>query len=244
MGSLRQLGEGATGGTTRRGPRFMKNIKRGIAVAAAMLLATGGMLVVGISPAQAAPQLSFTPTGPFKGGETVTVTFSGYAAGAPVAIGVCPQGRNVTGPGDCAPSKTGASRLVTADASGKGTGKIKIPIGPLKNIKAPAESCGPAKADGCTMGASAIDGSGQAPVILIKYATAAATPSASATATATAEPTDEATPEPTASTDDDNLADTGPSSTGWMALLGLGVLQIGLIAAVRAARAGPGRHLA
>jgi len=222
-----------------------------MAAAAFLVVPSIGVgLLVTASPAQAAPAMTFTPKGPFKGGEIVQVSFSGYAAGAPVAIGVCPQGRNVTGPGDCGRTKSGNSRLVTADASGKGTGKIKIPIGPLNNLKAPKENCGPAKADGCTMGASAIDGSGQAPLVTIRYATVAATPKPSATpkpttrATPTAEPTDDVSPQPKPPVGNDDLADTGPSSTGWMALVGFGALQIGLIAAVRAARATPARHLA
>jgi len=248
----------------------MKIIKRGLAVAAAVVLATGGMLVVGISPAQAAPAMTFTPKGPFKGGEVVQVSFTGYAAGAPVAIGVCPQGRNVTGPGDCAPSKTGASRLVTADASGKGTGKIKIPIGPLKNIKAPKEDCGPAKANGCTMGASAIDGSGEAPLIVIRYAAAAAaaapakaaprttttaprttttaprttttapTTTGTTTGTASGTGTSGATGSTTAGTPT-ALPKTGPRETALVGFAGLLLLQIGLIFAVRSVRASPRR---
>jgi len=248
----------------------MKIIKRGLAVAAAVVLATGGMLVVGISPAQAAPAMTFTPKGPFKGGEIVQVSFTGYAAGAPVAIGVCPQGRNVTGPGDCAPSKTGASRLVTADASGKGTGKIKIPIGPLKNIKAPKEDCGPAKANGCTMGASAIDGSGEAPLIVIRYAAAAAaaapakaaprttttaprttttaprttttapTTTGTTTGTASGTGTSGATGSTTAGTPT-ALPKTGPRETALVGFAGLLLLQIGLIFAVRSVRASPRR---
>jgi len=244
-----------------------------VALATAALLVVpsiGAALVVSASPAQAAPQMTFTPQGPFKGGETVTVTFSGYAASAPVAIGVCPAGRNVTGPGDCAPSKTGASRLVTADAGGKGTGKIKIPLGPLKNIKAPAESCGPAKADSCTMGASAIDGSGQAPIIVIKYAAAAAptktatktttkttttapkttttapkttttAPTTTGTTTGTATGTGATTTGAAPTGTTTALPKTGPRETALVGFAGLLLLQIGLIFAVRAARSSPRR---
>lgn len=245
----------------------MKIFKKGLAVAAAMVLGTGGLLVVGVSPAQAAPAMTFTPKGPFKGGETVTVSFTGYRADAPVAIGVCPAGRNVTGPGDCAPSKTGASRLVVADATGKGTGKIKIPLGPLQNIKVPKENCGPAKADSCTMGASAIDGSGEAPLIVIRYAAAAApakaaprttttaprttttaprttttapTTTGTTTGTASGTGTSGATGSTTAGTPT-ALPKTGPRETALVGFAGLLLLQIGLIFAVRAVRASPRR---
>jgi len=243
-----------------------------MATAAFLVVPSFGVgMLVAASPAQAAPAMTFTPKGPFKGGEVVQVSFTGYAAGAPVAIGVCPQGRNVTGPGDCAPSKTGASRLVTADASGKGTGKITIPLGPLKNIKVPAESCGPAKADGCTMGASAIDGSGQAPIIVIKYAAAAA-PTKTATktttkttttapkTTTTAPKTTTTAPTTTGTTTGSGtgtgatsatgstptgtttaLPKTGPRETALVGFAGLLLLQIGLIFAVRAVRASPRR---
>jgi len=239
-----------------------------VALATSALLVVpsiGAALVVSASPAQAAPQMTFTPQGPFKGGETVTVTFSGYAAAAPVAIGVCPAGRNVTGPGDCAPARTGASRLVTADASGKGTGKIKIPLGPLKNIKAPAESCGPARADSCTMGASAIDGSGQAPIIVIKFAAAAAPAKAAPRTTTTAPRTTTTAPRTTTTAPTTTgtgtgtgtgasgatgstttgtttaLPKTGPRETALVGFAGLALLQIGLIFAVRAARSSPRR---
>jgi len=239
-----------------------------MATAAFLVVPSIGVgLLVAASPAQAAPAMTFTPKGPFKGGEVVQVSFTGYAAGAPVAIGVCPQGRNVTGPGDCAPSKTGASRLVTADASGKGTGKITIPLGPLKNIKVPAESCGPAKADGCTMGASAIDGSGEAPLIIIKYAAATApaktAPKTTTTApktTTTAPKTTTTAPTTTGTTTGSGtgtgatsatgstptgtttaLPKTGPRETALVGFAGLLLLQIGLIFAVRAVRASPRR---
>lgn len=129
-----------------KGSYPMDTVKKVAAIAAALFLTAAGTVVLGFAApqaAQAAPSVTFTPKGPFKGGELITVTATGFTPGAPVAIGECRVGRPVTGPGDCGVQKERGAKLTQADATGKATAVLKVIIGPLNNTKAPVEKCGP-----------------------------------------------------------------------------------------------------
>jgi hypothetical protein len=179
--------------------------------------------VVGISaPAQAAGQtVKVSPNSNLKGGQVVTVTYSGFSPKAPVAVGACPTGRKVTGPGDCGRSKNGFSKLTQADASGSGTAQITVPKGALGNATPPSAKCPP-----CSIGASNIANAAEAATpVELNYAgsgtKAAVAPKAKAAKT--------------------KLASTGPRETLITALIGFGLLQLGLVFAVRASRSAPRR---
>ena len=88
--------------------------------------------------------LVVSPAGPYKGGDVVTLTARGFSPNSPIAVGQCPVGRPVTGPGVCAASKNGGSRLLQANEEGVATGILTIIVGSIENSTPPVESCGPA----------------------------------------------------------------------------------------------------
>ena len=211
-------------------------------LAIAVLLAAPVALVVAViapSGAQAAGQtMTIVPAGPYKGGEKVTVTVKGFSPNAPVAIGLCKKGRVAAGPGDCAASKTGASRLIQANAQGVGTGAITIVLGSIGNSKPPADSCGPKNP--CVMGAANITNAKEAVNTNIAYVgatTSTPKPTTTASATTSADPSTGATPTPTKT-----IGHLGPRDDALkIGFAGVIALQLGLIAVVRASRAVPRR---
>jgi len=208
-------------------------VKKLLAGAGAVaMFASAAVIGIAVSPAQAATQtITVTPNTGLKGGQVVTVTYSGFSPNAPVALGVCPTGRKVQGPGDCGRSKNGNSKLTTADASGKGTAQITIPEGALGNATPPAAKC-PA----CSMGATNIGNAKEAADVELKYASAGgAAKAATAPKTTTQKSTAKKAAAKTA------LAKTGPRETMIMALVGFALLQVGLVFAVRANRSAPRR---
>lgn len=247
--------------------------KKIAASAFAAVLATGGLMVVGLAvapAAQAATKIVITPAGPYKGGQQVTVKASGYTAGAPVAIGQCKKGRAVTGPGDCSPSKTGGAKLTTIGADGSVTVSVKIIVGSIQNTKPPVDSCGPNNP--CVLAATNISDNKETFEVNLTYVGAAATTktpakttttktttttkktttTAPSTSTSTSTSTSSggstssgaSTTQSTGSTtaaDTGSLPKTGPRETALIALAGLAIFQLGLIVAVRAARATPRR---
>jgi hypothetical protein len=204
-----------------------------------MLLAIGGVLAVTASPAAAAPKLELSDNGPFKGGEKVTVTLTGFTPNAPIAVGIIPASRfPAEGPGDACAQKLGCSALLVADAQGGLTKELTVVKGPIENSKAPAETCD-AEND-CVFGAANINENSETAKADITYVANGSdpTPTSSATPTGTADPTNTATPTSTATTT--ALPDTGPgAATTLPALAGIAALQVGLILAVRSARARP-----
>lgn len=246
-------------------------LKKIAATAFAAVLATGGLLVVGLAAApaaQAATKVVMTPSGPYTSGQQVTIKVTGYTPGAPVAIGQCKKGRVVVGPGDCSPSKTGGAKLTTIGADGSVTVKVKMIVGSIQNTKPPIDSCGPGKP--CVLAATNISNNKETFTVPLTYVGAAApakapaktpaktsatktTTKAPATNTTTTAPstssggstaggtsTTESTGATTAA-DTGSLPKTGPRETALIALVGLAIFQLGLIVAVRAARATPRR---
>ena len=122
-------------------------MKKVLAVAAGVVLTTSGIVVAGLAAPTAAmaaaPKVTISPAGPYSKGQLVTVTASGFDAGAPVAIGQCSVGRAVVGPGDCGKSKFKGSKLGQANAQGVAVVELAIVVGPLLNSLPPAEQCGP-----------------------------------------------------------------------------------------------------
>lgn len=209
---------------------LMMGVKKLLAgTGAVALFASAAVIGIAVSPAQAAGQtITVTPNTGLKGGQVVSVTYSGFSPNAPVALGVCPTGRAVKGPGDCGRSKNGNSKLTTADASGKGTAQITVPEGALGNATPPAAKCPP-----CSMGATNISNAAETANVELKYATAGGAAKAATTPKTT---TPKAATAPKAA-----LAKTGPRETMIMALVGFALLQVGLVFAVRANRSAPRR---
>jgi hypothetical protein len=109
----------------------------------------------------AAAEVSATvdPPGPYAGGETVTVSFSGFVPDEQVDITICANdGRPLSGPQDCALLGGTSNKLVTADATGSGAGEIVIINGPLGNTAPPALTCDANTPDACVIVATDLSG--------------------------------------------------------------------------------------
>jgi LPXTG-motif cell wall-anchored protein len=223
-----------------------------LTLTATVALAAGISLVAGVvapSAAQAAEgtqTISVTPAGPYKGGEKVTIVAKGFNPNEPVAIGQCPVGRPIKGPGVCGATKLSGAKLTTANAQGVATVQLKIIVGSIQNTVPPIASCGPKNA--CYMSATSISNpkntTGTAGTVAprnfeLKYVGATVTKKATtkkATTTKTETSTSNATTTKPAA-----LPKTGPKETAILALFGLALFQVGLIFAVRSARATPRR---
>jgi hypothetical protein len=212
-----------------------------------MLITCAGLVVVGASPAAAAPTIKLSSSGPFTGGDKVTVTLAGFSPNAPIAVGLIPASRfPAEGPGDACASKLGCGALLVADASGGLTKELTIVEGPIQNGTPPAESCGPE--NDCVIGAANINKPAETVKADITYASAttkssttttkkSATTSSGASASKTTTTTKSTTT--SAGTESATLPKTGPAETLVVGLLGVAVLQLGLIVAVRALRNRP-----
>ena len=231
-------------------------VSKVLALTAAAVLSAGISLVAaGAAPsaAQAAPNdgkqtITVTPGGPYKGGEKVTIVAKGFSPNVPVAIGQCPVGRPIKGPGVCGATKLSGAKLTTANAQGEATVQLKIIVGSLQNTLAPEAFCGPKNP--CYMSATCISNAkettGTAGTVAprnfeLTYvgATVAKKTTTKATTTKTETSTSNATT--TKTTKAAALPKTGPKETAILALFGLALFQIGLIFAVRATRATPRR---
>ncbi len=231
-------------------------VSKVLALTAAAVLSAGISLVAaGAAPsaAQAAPNdgkqtITVTPGGPYKGGEKVTIVAKGFSPNVPVAIGQCPVGRPIKGPGVCGATKLSGAKLTTANAQGVATVQLKIIVGSLQNTLAPEAFCGPKNP--CYMSATCISNAkettGTAGTVAprnfeLTYvgATVAKKTTTKATTTKTETSTSNATT--TKTTKAAALPKTGPKETAILALFGLALFQIGLIFAVRATRATPRR---
>lgn len=231
-------------------------VSKVLALTAAAVLSAGISLVAaGAAPsaAQAAPNdgkqtITVTPGGPYKGGEKVTIVAKGFSPNVPVAIGQCPVGRPIKGPGVCGATKLSGAKLTTANAQGVATVQLKIIVGSLQNTLAPEAFCGPKNP--CYMSATCISNAkettGTAGTVAprnfeLTYvgATVAKKTTTKATTTKTETSTSNATT--TTTTKAAALPKTGPKETAILALFGLALFQIGLIFAVRATRATPRR---
>jgi LPXTG-motif cell wall-anchored protein len=200
-------------------------LNRLLATAAAATMLTGAALTGLAVPAQAAAQITVTPSTNLHDGDKVTVTLTGFSPKAPVAVGVCPAGRALKGAGDCGPSKKGASKLLQADAGGGATTTLTVIKGPLGNLTPPKATCPP-----CAISAANIANAAETASMKITFA------SAKKTVTPPDTKADDAGSQP-----DQGLPNTGPRETMITALLGLGLLQLGLVFAVRAHRSGARR---
>ena len=114
-------------------------------------------------------KLTLSPPGPYAGGETVTVAFSGFNAGEAVDITICANdGRPLAGPQSCAPLGGPSNQLINADPSGAGSAQIVIISGPLGNTEAPPLNCGPTTPDTCAVTATDLSATNVATEV-IKY---------------------------------------------------------------------------
>jgi len=221
----------------------MIGAKRLIAGAAASaFLASAALVGLTAGPAQAAPKMTVTPNQNLKGGDKISVEVTGMPPSTAVAVGICKVGRAASGAGDCAAGKTGASRLLATDGSGKVSTTLVVIEGPAQNTKAPKYDC---DADNpCEVRASTIGGEVVEVAVKLNYAAAKG---AAADEPAADDPADEPAAEDTsdagaaAADDDAALSTTGPRETAIMALVGFVLFQIGLVFAVRSHRAAPRR---
>ena len=224
-----------------------------LALMAAAVLAAGISLVAGVAAPSAAQAkvkegsqtISVTPAGPYKGGEKVTIVAKGFEPNEPVAIGQCPVGRPIKGPGVCGATKLSGAKLTQANAQGVATVQLKIIVGSLENTVPPTASCGPKNA--CYMSATSIsnikNSTGTAGTVApnnFELTYVGATVTKKATTKTTTTKTETATSNAT-TTKPAALPKTGPKETAILALFGLALFQIGLIFAVRSARATPRR---
>jgi LPXTG-motif cell wall-anchored protein len=146
----------------------------------------------------------------------------------------------------CGATKLSGAKLTQANAQGVATVQLKIIVGSLENTVPPIESCGPKNP--CYMSATGIanvkETTGTAGTVAprnfeLKYVGATVTKKATtkkATTTKTETSTSNA-----ATTKPATLPKTGPKETAILALFGLALFQVGLIFAVRSARATPRR---
>lgn len=223
-------------------------------LAGSALLATMTVIGLGtaITPAQAAPKVTVQGNSGLEGGETLTVTVSGFTPGSPLAVGVCPTGRKLGGPGDCGPAGKGYSRLTQTDASGSTTTTLKIPPpGPLGNTTGAKAQCPP-----CSIAAATIGGDIETASVKLNYASAqkpaAPKPSATKKSSSGAGGAGDDSASTTATQQDDTAAaaggggapttaETGPRETAILALVALLLLQLGLMMYVRSVRSTPRR---
>ena len=246
-------------------------VSKVLALSASAVLAAGISLAAGVAAPSAAQAvdgvqtITVTPAGPYKGGEKVTIVAKGFSPNVPVAIGQCPVGRPINGPGVCGATKLSGAKLTTADAEGVATVQLKIIVGSLQNTVAPEAFCGPKNP--CYMSATCISNAKETTGVLgtvaprnfeLKYVDTTVTKK-------TTTKTETSTTKAKSSTADTTTADTttsgattsgatttkttkaaalpktGPKETAILALFGLALFQIGLIFAVRATRATPRR---
>ncbi|MCX6418809.1 MAG: LPXTG cell wall anchor domain-containing protein [Actinobacteria bacterium] len=224
-------------------------VSKVLALTAASVLTAGISLVAGgVAPSVAqavdgVQTISVTPAGPYKGGEKVTIVAKGFSPNVPVAIGQCPVGRPIKGPGVCGATKLDGAKLTTANAQGVATVKLTIIVGSLQNTVPPDASCGPKNP--CYMSATCISNAKETTGALGTVAprnfelTYVGATVAKKTTTKTETSTSNATT--TKTTKAAALPKTGPKETAILALFGLALFQIGLIFAVRATRATPRR---
>ena len=215
----------------------MMGAKRLLAGVGAALVIAASVVTGMAGSAAATPALSVTPAGPYTNLQKVTVTSSGWPAKAPVAIGVCPAGKPLTGPADCGLSKLGASVLTSANASGTATTTLTIIEGNLQASAYPGYSCN--NVTKCAIASANISAgkNGFQPTYALTYKGGGGTGAVVVTKTPT---TKAPTTDPKASKAK-VLAHTGPRQTMILGLIGLAILQIGFIFAVRASRAAPRR---
>jgi hypothetical protein len=226
------------------------------------LAACAGLLVVSAPPAAAAGSITVDPASALASGASVTVTVADLDPFVSVVVAQCrPDGTGaVTGPGQCADPATGASVVGSTDASGSLETTLKVKVGDIRSgVSCADQECViaaiPTNAGGqIVLAPITLTGSGTA----LPGPTTSTTPTPSASPSAepsptrsesvTAQPTETAeptpTPEPATTQAAGNaggkpsarLPRTGPEDAGRSFLIGLVVLQVGLIAAFRARR--------
>lgn len=238
--------------------------------AAAAFAALVGSVVLGTGVAEAAPSITVDPSGTLAAKATVKVTARGFGPFTTVVVAQCkPDGTGViTGPAACADARTGSSAVVVADAQGAVKATLTITVGDIRSgVSCSADACAIAAISTVsttiqTVAPITLTGSGTSlpaasatPTASASTAPRTPTPSASASDPASATPapsTSEpvATPEPSsppagnAGRPPKALPRTGPDDASRSLVLGLVVLQVGLVvwARGRRARPGAGRH--
>lgn len=208
-----------------------------IAGAGASALTAAVVLLGAPGAAHAQQALEVTPNANLSGGDTIDVVATGLPPNTSVAIGICQKGRPAEGPGDCAAAKDGHAVLEVSDDDGRASATLVVVEGPSGNTAGEPYDCG--ANDPCVVSAAAISGDGEAITVDLNYA-------AAAEAAASDEPadTDDAAAAPVDATAADELSETGPRETLITALVGLALLQLGLVLAVRAVRSVPRRTAA
>lgn len=226
----------------------MKAWKRSLA-ACGVLAIVGASVVVGVGSAQAASVVvTVTPHTNIKNQTAVQVTGKGFTAGAQIAMGECPKGVTASGPGYCASQTSGGSLLTVAKSNGTVSATLYMTVGPLHNTSGAPATCDATHP--CLVEVENISKHSEYGAIELVFAGATtsntSTKSAAATKTTTTSSgttTKTATTSTTTTAADPatTLPHTGAGSTVLIALVGFALLQLGMIAAVRATRAAPRR---
>jgi hypothetical protein len=215
----------------------------------AVLVAVVGFALVPSTPADAEPLLTVTPNIDLRGGDKIQVNVTGMPPNTTLAIGVCQVGRAASGPGDCADTLTGASTLAMSDSGGNASTVLTVIEGPANNSVPPTYRCGPDSP--CEVRASTIgDANEQVARQQLVYRGAASVSTVAQTSVDTAGTVDTGAGESAVPAKQAKkqarqqaaaLSETGPRDVLVMSLVGVVLLQIGLMLSVRAVRSRPSR---
>jgi hypothetical protein len=200
-------------------------LKRSLAVGGVLAI-VGASVVMGMGSAQAAAGITVSPHTNIKNGQAVKVVGHGYTPGAQIAMGECPKGVTASGPGYCASQTSGGSYLAVAKSDGTVSQTLYMTVGPLHNTSGAPATCDATHP--CLIEVENISKHSEYAAVALQFAGAEK---------AAATPTPTHSSDPPATT----LPHTGASGVVITALIGFVLLQVGLVAAVRATRSAPRR---
>jgi hypothetical protein len=117
--------------------------------------------------------LKASPAGPYRDGQSVKLTYTGFPANSQIVASTCVGGITLGGPGDCAPLNGPGSAVTAADGKGAGSVSIKVVKGALGATDKPAAKCSNKASEPCVFSLTDFSGNGPA-TIKVTYVEAAA----------------------------------------------------------------------
>lgn len=207
----------------------MKRKQRVLAIVTVVGMIAGLGTLAFAAPAQAAPKMTVEGNSNLKGGEKVKVTVTGFTPNNPVAIGMCPTGRELKGAGDCGPAKDNMSVLTATDASGSATAELTVPDKgkPLGNTTGAPAKCPP-----CSVAAANIQKASETASVKLNYA-AGGGGGGNDTADTGNDTADTGATDDTGSAGADNsggsLSETGPQQTLAIGTSALALVLLGMV---------------
>ena len=201
-------------------------LRRSFAGAVAAAFALPVLLAAG--PVHAEPIVTVTPNQALRDGDRVQVNVTGMPPSTPLAIGICQVGRPATGPGDCADSTLSNATLAQSDPAGNASAVLRVFVGPARNSTAPQFRCGPQHP--CEVRVSTLGGAAEAVATeRLNYAGAPGDPAPQA-------PASEDGSGGGAADDEAVLGETGLRDVIVLSLVGVLLVQIGLVLRFRGVR--------